>query len=142
MLVSLLVMFWPSPATSEWEVIQKAREVGMVFREEVAVFDPSPGGEGLEAEGSKGDDSFDKDITEGQAQGAFQEVIIPSGSGLDSIAIILWEHGIIRDKELFTELVQEMGAVRSLKAGIYSLPRDSDSYQVLKILKRGDNRHD
>lgn len=144
MLASLLVMFWPSPATSEWEVIQKAREVGMVFREEVAVFDPSPGGEGLEAEGSKGDNSFDRDISEGQAggPGAVQEVLIPSGSGLDSIAIILWEHGIIRDKELFTELVQEMGAARSLKAGVYSLPRDSDSYQVLKILKRGDNRHD
>ncbi len=143
MLVSLLVMFWPSPGTSEWETIQEARKLGMVFREEVAVFDPSPDAEGSEEEGPTADHHSPEITTpEGQAQragspGGDREVVIPPGSSLDSIADILWEQGIIREKEIFIELVQEMGAARSLKAGAYQLSQESDSYQVLKILRRG-----
>lgn len=142
MLVSLLVMFRPSPVTSEWETIQKARELGMVFREEVAVFNPSPGAEGLEVEDSKADNFSERGVPEEQAQGSgapgeVQEVHIPPGSRLDSIADILWQQGIIRDKKHFIELAQEMGATRSLISGVYHFTRDSDSYQVLKILRNG-----
>ncbi len=140
MLVSMLVMFRPSPGMSEWETIQKARELGMVFPEEVAVFDPSPAQEGLESGEEEGNQSTGS-TAEGQQRDAdlpvTVEVVIPPGSGLESIADILWDQGIIRDQEIFIQLAREMGAARSLKAGVYQLPRDSDSYYVLKILRKG-----
>lgn len=133
-----------------------ARELGMVFREEVAVFTGTNGRKDLDepaqntesvppgraAKDSREDNRYSFEENEGKDDGEILQVVIPPGFTLDSISVLLLEEEVINDRVIFKELADELKAARKIQAGVYNLPRHGDSYEVMKILLKGGERID
>ena len=64
-------------------------------------------------------------------------VIIPKGSGIDRIAGLLAERGLISNAILFRVGAMARGATTSLRAGEFLIPAYVSSDDVLKILRSG-----
>ncbi len=162
-LASLVFSMEPSANFEEEDIIQEARELGMVFREEVVYFaedlednqeqkDPiieektpaeegsseeNPPGDSLveekEVEGGSGEREVDGDGEKGE-----KNVSIPSGFCLEKTASLLQEEGVLADKEIFMKLARDMEAASRIRAGSYELPLEGDSYEVLTIIMKGE----
>ncbi len=64
-------------------------------------------------------------------------VIIPRGAGLDSIATVLAEAGVIEDRLLFKLGVRVLGAARQMKAGEYAFPAAISMRDIVDMLTSG-----
>ena len=64
-------------------------------------------------------------------------VIIPKGAGIDRIAGLLAERGLVSNAWVFRLGVMARGATTSLRAGEFLIPADVSSDDVLKILRSG-----
>ncbi len=139
------------------DIIESARGLGMVFKEEVVVYtgtadvrrvgessknsgseEPShsSNGEGADGDRNAGENSEQKEV------GEMLQVTIPPRFSLDSIGALLQEEGVIKDRIIFTELADELKVARKIQAGVYRFPRRGDSFEVLKILLKGGEKID
>ncbi len=64
-------------------------------------------------------------------------VEIPNGSSTNSIAEILSEHNLIRDKRVFKYYAKKIKADNQLQAGNYILSKNMDTDELLRVLKKG-----
>jgi UPF0755 protein len=64
-------------------------------------------------------------------------VVIPRGSSVESISVLLDEAGVIDNPSLFALTVKMTGAHRSLRAGEYAFPAAVSLEEVVRILKSG-----
>lgn len=64
-------------------------------------------------------------------------VNIPAGSGLDAIALLLEQEGVIEDQRIFRVGVRLLGQARSLKAGEYAFPSAVSMRGTADILAQG-----
>ena len=64
-------------------------------------------------------------------------VIIPKGAGIDRIAGLLAERGLIVNARVFRLGAMARGATTSLRAGEFLIPANVSSDDVLKILRSG-----
>ncbi len=65
------------------------------------------------------------------------EVTIPPGSGVDAIAELLVEQGVLRSDERFRTLVQLIGVGTELRADSYSFAPDTPAAEVIRQLRMG-----
>ncbi|GAW92942.1 endolytic transglycosylase MltG [Calderihabitans maritimus] len=99
------------------QVIQLAREYGMVFPEEVVVFEEK----GREEEKGEEIPPLPQEI----------EVTIPKGSTLKEISLLLASKGVVDKAEKFEELVKLLHLSHKIRAGDYRLPADGDLYDII-----------
>ena len=103
----------------------RAREMGMVFREEVLEFAAAEE-VGLHADGT---DPI--------------EIRISPGSSLDNVSEQLERVGILEDSEVFSQLVSRLGLSDRLKAGSYKIVPGEDMYRIVLIItgqERGNDK--
>lgn len=149
------IFFLPwRPAPTREEIIARARDYGMVFRDEVVPLAPAPGKEEAKppAVAPEGAPSLAGAApggaantgavpggpareTPGPAAAAGPEgeilVTIPAGAGLKDIAASLEARGVI-SAALFEAEIHRQGLVGKIKAGSYYLPPGN----VQEIIKR------
>ena len=100
------------------EIEEKARGLGMVYREEVVVF----------LDEQKPDNPVPQD--------SIKTVSIPAGSNLTDVADLLYAKAIITDRDDFLRLAQKQKVTRLIKAGTYNLPVAADLQQVISIITK------
>jgi len=153
-LASLVFSMEPSANFGEEDIIQEARELGMVFREEVVYFaedlednqeqkdtiidEKIPAEEASSEEDSPGDSMAEEREVDGDGEKGEKNVSIPSGFCLEKTASLLQEEGVLADKEIFMKLARDMEAASRIRAGSYELPLEGDSYEVLTIITKGE----
>jgi len=59
---------------------------------------------------------------------------IPSGSSASKIVDLLFQAGLINDKDAFLKTLKEKGADRKLKAGSFEIPSGSSFDEIISIL--------
>lgn len=113
---------------SKEEVEKKARELGMVYRNEVLVFaEPEPEEESLEEVGSP---SLIPDLTGSEEI----KINIPRGSTSEDIAFILKNNGLIPTEKEFLEYVLVHKLASKLKAGEFLFHKGLSIDEITKIL--------
>lgn len=153
-LASLVFFMEPSANFGEEDIIQEARELGMVFREEVVYFaedlednpreedtiidEKIPAEEDSSEENPPGDSLAGEKEVDGDGEKGEKYVSIPSGFCLEKTASLLQEEGVLADKEIFMKLARDMEAASRIRAGSYELPLEGDSYEVLTIIMKGE----
>ncbi|MBE3572665.1 MAG: hypothetical protein IMW95_06905 [Moorella humiferrea] len=115
----LLLPFQRGPTREE--IIARARDYGMVFREEVVPFAPSAYQSQSAPAPEKGEDPRGEVL-----------VTIPAGVGLEEIAAILEEKGVAAAAAFEAE-VRRQGVTQKLKAGSYYLPA-GDIKEIIRRL--------
>lgn len=70
--------------------------------------------------------------------GPVEQVTIPAGSSFAVVTDSLAAHGVIEHPKWFKLLARVRGLDRSVRAGVYQLPRGSTAWAVMDALKRGD----
>ncbi|BCV20833.1 hypothetical protein hamaS1_09020 [Moorella sp. Hama-1] len=159
-LAGLVFLAWHPGPTRE-EIIARAREYGMVFREEVVPLAPAPGKEGTPAPAGPpqqpGSNPGQESAALGQgtptavnasppagaaggnstakaAAGPAGEILvtIPAGAGLEDIAAALEAKGVISAATFEAEVHRE-GLGGKIKAGSYYLP-PGDVQEIIKRL--------
>ncbi|HLF58551.1 MAG TPA: endolytic transglycosylase MltG [Alphaproteobacteria bacterium] len=79
-------------------------------------------------------------VTRFEAPGPLSEqttVIVPPGTGLDDIARLLADNGVIRSPRLFVAGVKVFGRARALKAGEYAIPANVSPRDAMELLQSG-----
>lgn len=66
-----------------------------------------------------------------------QVLIIPRGSGVDAIARLLQNNGVIEDEFIFRLGARTLGREKPLLAGEYEFPRGSSAREAMEILQSG-----
>jgi hypothetical protein len=113
---------------SREEVEKKARELGMVYRDEVLVFaEPEPKEDSLE-EGSSPSSTPDSTGPEEI------KIIIPRGSTSKDIAFILNNNGLIPSEKEFLDYVGVRKLASKLKAGEFLFHKGLSIEEITKIL--------
>ena len=74
----------------------------------------------------------------GDAPGPIEQVAIPTGSSFAVVTDSLAAHRVIEHPKWFKLLARVRGLDRSVRAGVYQLPRGSSAWSVMDALKRGD----
>ncbi|WP_406678127.1 hypothetical protein [Moorella sp. ACPs] len=114
-----MLLFFQHGPTRE-EIIARAREYGMVFREEVVPFAPASGDNAPPDQGIKQQPTGPQQAAPGDTQGEIL-VTIPAGAGLEEIAALLEKKGVAAAAAFEAE-VHRQGVEQKLKAGSYYLP--------------------
>ncbi len=70
--------------------------------------------------------------------GPIEQVTIPAKSSFAVVTDSLAAHSVIEHPKWFKLLARVRGLDRSVRAGVYQLPRGSSAWSVLEALKRGD----
>ncbi len=71
-----------------------------------------------------------------------REVVIPRGSGVETIAGILKANGLVKSPGLFVLAARVLGYDRNLKAGRFTIPVGSSIYRILRQLSSGMGKSD
>ena len=110
-LAGILVLVFPPPAPTKQEIEQRARALGMVYRDEVLVL--------------AGESEKSGETPPAQAAGPERprevEVYIPPGFTSFEVAELLARQGIVADARSFEQLIHQMGASRKLVAGYHRI---------------------
>ena len=125
----LLTLTLPGKEISQEEVERKARELGMVYREEILVFNEEP-------ELAKENFSEEEEQISASEPEPLQEVkvIIPAGSDSGKIALILKNSGVILDEKEFLSVVYGKNLASKLKAGEFLFPPGANIDQVIELI--------
>lgn len=130
LLASLLITLSQigSPNISKEEVERKARELGMVYREEVVTF--TEPGQSLEKHLEEQEKLSASDVEANQEI----KVVVPSGSTSEEIALILKNNGIIQSEEEFLKVIKARYLSSKLKAGEFLFPKGVTIDEVITFL--------
>lgn len=146
-------------------VIQEAKELGMVFPEK-SVSEPAVSAEDLitpvpeqetlasgaavtgaavtaeSEEDKKAREKLDKsgeDIGSASVyQGKTRTFVVRSGLLSSSVAREMEEAGIIKDADAFDEFIEKNGYGRLVRSGKYKIPKNADFETIAKIITRQD----
>jgi UPF0755 protein len=66
-----------------------------------------------------------------------QVLLLPRGSGLSTISVLLEREGLIEDPLVFKLGVRKAGAQADLKAGEYAIPAGASPREIMEILREG-----
>lgn len=129
----LLIGAFPSELTEE-QIEDMAREMGMVYKNEVVTYGSEGGTEDSENAGqeSLGDEGNDSETV---------EIEIKSGMNLSEVGNMLKNKGVIEDEERFTELAERLHLSEKFIAGTYQISPERDMYDILLVitsLERGN----
>jgi len=113
---------------SKEEVEKKARELGMVYRDEVVVFAEAGPREESQEEGALTSSTPDLTGTEGV------KIIIPRGSTSEDIASILKNNGLIPSEKEFLNFISSHKLSYKLKAGEFLFHKGLSIEEITKIL--------
>lgn len=118
-----MLLLWQQPPSRE-EIVARAREYGMVYREEVLPLLPGTEDNPLGGQALDGHQVVELET----------EILvsIPPGASLEEIAILLEREGIIA-AAVFEAEARRQGVQQKLKAGSYYLPRD-DLKEIIRRL--------
>ncbi|NLJ99956.1 MAG: endolytic transglycosylase MltG [Clostridia bacterium] len=125
-----IILAVPQDDLSKTEIEGRARELGMVYEDEILVFDDK--GEGNEAP-DDGEPNPEISREEGQGEEAATLVVYP-GSTLNKVAGDLEKNGIIDDRDLFIELAKKLGMSGRIRTGTYRLKTNEDLYTVIRTI--------
>ena len=132
-LTGLVVLASSKPKNSEEEIIAKARQLGMVFRDEVVQFaEQSPTSTSKDTEGSLKDRSV---IGNKQELIDTVTVSIPKGTPLSRVSEILDEAGVVNSQRFLTLAKEEQLGNRIL-AGKYEIPTQASVGEIIDIITR------
>lgn len=123
------MLLWPPAGPSREEIINAARQYGMVFREEVVPFALSPGPDHQEKPKDHKENPDNKDNLERKPEEIL--VTIPAGATLQEIAVLLEKQGVVA-QSLFEAEARKSGVTGRIKAGSHYLPKGD----VAAVLKR------
>ncbi len=118
------------------ELEEKARALGMGYRQEFVWFNDSPARTSVGATIEQGmPDSAGQPGQNRPAQRV--NVVIPAGAHSGEVGRLLVQAGVIPDGAEFSRRVQELGVSRQLRSGNYSFEQGIDVDSVIAILMRG-----
>jgi UPF0755 protein len=80
---------------------------------------------------------LDENFTASGPSSEEQILLLPRGSGLSTIAVLLEREGLIEDDLVFKLGVRKAGAQGELKAGEYAIPAGASPGQIMEILREG-----
>lgn len=129
---------------SEQTVIQKAKELGMVFPEKTpdTILKPSSTpGETASGTAAKATNDVTKEPTakpKDTKSGNVHTFTVRSGLLSSSVAREMKEAGIIKDADAFDEYLEKSGMGRKVLAGKYKIPIGASYEQIAKIITRQD----
>jgi len=140
-IASLLIIGWP-PARlnlNDQEIIERARQLGMVTREEAARQVENAVLEALKEKQAKMDNPVKQPpVQEPQPpkppQAELVTVVIPPGSSSAEIADILLKAGIITNKDDFLAFVNRKKAASKFRIGTYQLKKGMVAEDLVKVL--------
>jgi len=135
LLASLLITFSQgnSYEISNEEVEQRARELGMVYRDEVVAFSEQEEAQNQDQVQAQSqtqnqdqkealqEDESGSDLKDGELK-----VFIPRGSTSEDIAEILKKNGVIDNTEKFLEVIARKQLSSKLKAGMFVFPKGAN----------------
>ncbi|WIV11272.1 hypothetical protein [Proteiniborus sp. MB09-C3] len=127
---SLLNIAYPKTeyiSYTEAQIIEKARELGMISLKEAISKDDEKTPE------YTSNDS-EKDATPAEEDKHVIEFVINKGDNSEQIVDKLFEEGIIKDKEGFIEKIKEKSLQRKFKYGVYELELEMDHESLIKTL--------
>ncbi|SCG83180.1 hypothetical protein DW1_1610 [Proteiniborus sp. DW1] len=110
---------------SEAQIIEKAKELGMVSLKEVISMNEK---KSAETALTKEDTNLIKEEPHPI------EFVINKGENSEQIVDKLFEKGIIKDKKEFTDKIIEEGLQKRFKYGIYELEPEMDYESLIKVL--------
>ncbi len=113
------------------QIIEKARELGMVPLKEAISNSNSNNEEEIAATSSTDSGKNDNPAEE---KNHTVEFVINKGDNSERIVNKLFEEGIIKDKEEFTKKIVEKELQRKFKHGVYELKIDMEYDSIIKIL--------
>lgn len=122
-LILAAILTWNSNTLSEAEVIERARELGMVFIEEVEHEIQSQ----LD---NKSNIELEEDSTRETKK--IIHVEIPAGASAQRVANILTDEGF--DGSLFLEEVYNKGVFTKIKYGSYEIDSDATIEEIIKLM--------
>jgi UPF0755 protein len=64
-------------------------------------------------------------------------IVIPRGAGVNAVARLLAEHGVVRSQVLFKLGAEVLGASRALRAGEYAFPARVSAREAIDIIRSG-----
>jgi hypothetical protein len=135
-IASLLILptLFKSSQPAKTEIERMARELGMVYREEVLVF---PGEEKAQPEEKNGPGQqameSEKEVpTKPEAQTIAVEIV--PGTSPEEMARLLKEKRVISDAGAFLARVYELKLEKKLRAGTYNFQVDTPAEEVIRTL--------
>lgn len=143
LLASLLITFSQgnSYEISNEEVEQRARELGMVYRDEVVAFSEQEEAQNQDQVQAQSqtqnqdqkealqEDESGSDLKDGELK-----VFIPRGSTSEDIAEILKKNGVIDNTEKFLEVIARKQLSSKLKAGMFVFPKGATLDELVTLL--------
>ena len=112
------ILTWNNNSTSEAEVIQRARELGMMFPEEI--------------EGEM-QSHLENQLQDGESLiTSFINVEIPPGTSAQKVANILTEHNF--NGAMFLEEVDKRGIHSQIKFGSYEIQSDATIEEIITLM--------
>jgi len=144
LLASLLITFSQGNRyeISNEEVEQRARELGMVYRDEVVAFNEQEEAQNQDQkqaqsqtqnqdqkEALQEEDKSGSDLKDGELK-----VFIPRGSTSEDIAEILKKNGVIDNTEKFLEVIARKQLSSKLKAGMFVFPKGATLDELVTLL--------
>ena len=124
MVLTSLIALGSSPGKilpDQAQIERMARNLGMVYREEVLPIPESP--PGAPEKGEKP-----------EPEKEYIQVAIPPGSSSQQIASLLVEKGLIQDRSAFERRVRERGVSTQLEAGQFELSPSWSIDQIIDVL--------
>lgn len=121
LLTNIIYNFHPNVQYREYsqeEIIEKAKELGMVFLKDVIK---------VESDTEEKEDSKKVEFT------------VKKGDSLTEIANNLHEAGIIEDVNSFVKYVREKGLDKKIRVGSFMLSPDMDFDEIIEILLKRKN---
>jgi len=123
---------------SKMQIEEMARDLGMVYREEVVLYESKD----TDNDGSEGKEkSVDKDApVSKENEKQIPQLItikIEPGLTLSEVGDLLVREGVIENKDSFVVLMQKMGLSNKLRTGTYTFKRGEDILKVITALTGG-----
>lgn len=115
---------------SEAQIIEKAKELGMVSLKEAI----SKNEEKSTEIASNEEDANEEDTNAIKEDNHPIEFVINKGENSEQIVDRLFEKGIIKNREEFTEKVLSKGLQKRFKYGVYELEPEMDYESLIKVL--------
>jgi len=141
LLASLLITFSQgnSYEISNEEVEQRARELGMVYRDEVVAFseqEEAQNQDQVQAQNQNQDqkEALQEDESGSDLKDGELKVFIPRGSTSEDIAEILKKNGVIDNTEKFLEVIARKQLSSKLKAGMFVFPKGANLDELVTLL--------
>ena len=106
---------------SRREFEEKARDLGMVYKFEVLVFE-------------KESEKFEEAVMPPEEEPKLTTVVVKKGTTLHEVAQTLKAKGIVNNLDLFIELANELQLSDKIRTGTYDFKTGEDTYGVILTL--------